>query len=1248
MAHAFVSMVIKKLEDAAALKVMNELGEEVYLVGNARAELEKLSSTFESIQSVLNHAEIMQFKDESIRVWFKELKGVAYDVEDILDEMIQWPEPGSGTNDGDHRHMGNQAWACLFSLFSCFGLPDWIRLAHESCTDNGSIGHKVRTFISKVMSQRDFAHRIKEVRAKLDQIAANKSTFSFPPTNHSSGGASELYKTDFQTSSLVDESHMRGRDEDKNIIVSKLISGSSSEEGRIHVISIVGVGGLGKTTLAQLICNDERVTRHFGKQVLWVCVSDDFNVINLTKAITKAAGGTSPPDSQLDSLQKQLMETLQDKLFLLVLDDVWNDDRERWKKLWLSLQTGAPGCKILVTTRSENVAITCRCSESAYIHKLKGLSDDDCWSLFSSRAFAERKMEDSLKEIGKEIVNKCKGVPLSVNVIREVMRSKETAEDWRDILESEIWEIPEIAEGILPALLLSYYNLPVHLKPCFAYCSLFPKDHVMEKDKLVKLWLAQGFIKPQGRREMEAIGEEYFNDLLKWSLLQDADVDNGVTKYKMHDVLHDLIKFITKNECCIFENGKTDISSITVRHSSFIATWETSHIPAPLCHAKKLRTLLQIGNSVINTIPDNLFQCARTLRALDLGVIGTSMFNSLTSKASIKELPSSIGLLKHLRYLDLSYSDIVELPESVSSLRNLQTLKLNGCACLQILPNGMSAMTCLRDLEIKDTGELKYLPKGLGGISSLRTLSRFMVGGDGGCKIGELKLLNSLQGNLVIQNLERVGSGEEAMKAKLYKKLHLRVLFLQMSRDDNFEMSVDDVERMDDVLEALQPPHINLKKLEIERCIGSKFPTWMEDLPFSNLVDLRLKDCYKCKQLPGLGRLPSLKFLLIEGGLIKRVGHEFYGNSCGGGINREAFPKLEELEFSDMYELEDWELRLEDKEIMTSLQSLTISKCPKLKALPTYLPKSLTSLKIQECSEISGILSMPLPSLQSLKTFQISYLGNMTSLPDGWEQLESLERVTISHCSRLRSLPGKLGQLKSLRSLEINDCPELQSLPQGLQGLISLLILDSSGILSRPLPKLPSLKKFQISNIDNIRSLPDGWKQLESLESLTIKYCYKLRSLPNDLVQLKSFRSLEINYCPELQSLPQGLQALISLRILSSSGILSRPLPKLPSLKTFDVSSFENMISLPYGWKQLESLETLTISDCYKLRSLPDELGQLKSLRSLEIHHCPELLSLPRGLRGLTSLKIKYSRKLAEKCREEDWSISDIQNIEIY
>ncbi|XP_058080620.1 putative disease resistance protein RGA3 [Magnolia sinica] len=1004
MADALVQVAIENLT--------NIIQQELSLVCGAPQQLKNLSSTFQAIQAVLHDAETRQVNDEKVRDWLGKLKDVAYDVDDFLDE---WEPTAHRSWESDSGRIRNKVRTCLFWPRSCF---------------------------SRVMSRYNLAHGIKELKERLDQIADEKNKYNFN-SSESSSQVSRLEIGRFQTSSLVDVSHVIGRVEDKDMIVSKLVSGSSREEGCIPVISIVGIGGLGKTTLARLVCNDEKVRSHFQK-VLWVCVSEDFDLKRLTKAIIEDAEGVSTTLSELNPLQNKLIGTLRGKLILLVLDDVWNDDKEKWEELRLPFQSSMNGSRILVTTRSNKVASM---MDASYLHKLGGLCDDDCWLLFRRRAFIGWEMEhclelERIEKIGKEIVKNCKGVPLSAKVIGSAMNSKRTAQDWQNILESETWALRDVAKGILPALLLSYYNLPTHLKQCFAYCSIFPKEHDLEKDTLVKLWLAQGFIRSEGNRDMEEIGREYFDDLLARSLFQDVEL--GRVSCKMHDLLHDLAEFITKKECQIIEIGKSDLGSVEARHSSLIVSDDVSIIPTPLCNVKKLRTFLLIGPSKIDTVPLDLFEHVRFLRSLDF------------SWTDIKRLPSSIGNLKHLRYLNLSSSGIEELPESMSHLSNLQTLKLNGCRSLCKLPRRMSAMVSLRHLEIERTDKLEHLPEGLGKVTSLRTLSKFVVGGDRGCMIGELKHLNLLQENLEIKSLERVASGDEAKEAELEKKLRLRRLSLQMSGDGN-------VESMNDVFECLRPPCTNLEELEIQNYIGSKFPTWMDDSSLSSLVKVELVNCNNCTQLPQLGKLPSLKHLEIQGNRVKLVGREFYGNSGNRGGKRVAFPKLEELYFRSMPKFKEWELRLEEGEIMPSLLKLVIRFCAKLKALPQSLPNTLRHLEIEECSKINGIscslplltnfqlcgsdgiLLRPLPGLLNLRKFEIGGLPNATSLPDGWEQLEALESLSVSFCSKLRSLPDRLRQLKMLKRLDISNCPKLGSLPEGLQDLRALEDLEING-----------------------------------------------------------------------------------------------------------------------------------------------------------------------------------------------------------
>ncbi|XXG50591.1 hypothetical protein AAC387_Pa02g4572 [Persea americana] len=271
------------------------------------------------------------------------------------------------------------------------------------------------------------------------------------------------------------------------------------------------MGGLGKTTLAQLVYNDKRIEKHFDLRA-WVCASEDFDSIRLTRAIVESLTGSPCHLMNLDPLQVALVKKLKGKKFLLVLDNVWNVKRSDWDELRAPLMVGLRGSGILVTTRSQDVLSIMGTGPP---HFLQGLSDDDCWFLFERLAFIDgnSNAHPNLVTIGKEIVNKCKGLPLAVKTLGGLLFSKLDEEEWIGILKSDIWDLPEDRNGILPALRLSYHHLPAHLKQCFAYCSIFPKGQYFKKGILVLLWMAEGFIQPKGNNQMEDIGGEYLADL---------------------------------------------------------------------------------------------------------------------------------------------------------------------------------------------------------------------------------------------------------------------------------------------------------------------------------------------------------------------------------------------------------------------------------------------------------------------------------------------------------------------------------------------------------------------------------------------------------------------------------------------------------------------------------------------------------------------------------------------------------------
>ncbi|XP_058107274.1 putative disease resistance protein RGA3 [Magnolia sinica] len=721
MAYSLVSTTVDKLN--------NILLDEVALLVGVTDEIERLSSTLTLIQAVLTDAETRQVKDKAVKIWLERLKDVSYDLDDLLDEWttealrLQAPDEDCGSSFGKKMVRG------FLSPVTSF--------------NHVMLRHKIRI-------------RIKEVRGRLDEIAKEKSQLGLRvDCGESERLDSEVRRGERETSSLLDQSLVVGREREKKDVLDLLLRESSGEVNEVPVvISIVGMGGLGKTTLAQLLYNDDDVKGHFNMR-MWVCVSEDFDVKRITKSIIESCdSGASCQHLDLDMLQSRLCKMLCTKRFLLVLDDIWSEDSEKWDKLRLPFQTGAFGSRIVVTTRSEKVALA---MGTNCMYKLAVLSEDNCWLLFSRGALKRRNAEESseLEEIGREIVKKCGGVPLAAKTIGSAMCSRRTRSQWDLVLGSEIWNSGDVLGGILPSLLLSYYDLPPTLKQCFTYCSVFPKDWWINKDVIIKLWVAQGFICSERSGEMEEISKLYFDDLLRRSLLQDAEIDSdgSIFRCKMHDLVHDLAQSVARSDCSVVEIRKQTLFNLNnVRHSFLIGSDEVNDEPdavaSILYKADKLRTL--VLHSTISRVPHNLFRL-RCLRALDL------------SRTSIEELPPTVGQLKHLRYLDLSYTCMKELPEEVSNCRNLQTLRLNGCARLCKLPIEMRKMISMRHLELDDTHMLKFLPLGIGRLTELRTLTNFIVGGgDEGCKCGELKHLNHLQGRLQITGLENVRSKDEA------------------------------------------------------------------------------------------------------------------------------------------------------------------------------------------------------------------------------------------------------------------------------------------------------------------------------------------------------------------------------------------------------------------------------------------------------------------------------------------------------
>jgi Leucine-rich repeat (LRR) protein len=925
-------------------------------------------------------------------------------------------------------------------------------------------------------------HKIKAVRKRLDEIAADKTKFNFPE-----GPIRPQFehRKREDTHSFVPEEEVVGREDEKKAV--KVLLFDSNVKENVSIIPIVGIGGQGKTTLAQYVYNDEEVKRHFDMR-LWACVSDLFDVKTIVQKLIESATKKRPESLEIDPLQSLLRETIGGKRCLLVLDDVWNENSNKWSDLKNLLVSGMRGSKVLVTTRNEKVA-NITCTASPYF--LGGLSESNSWDLFKKMAFkdGEKPKNPKLVEIGREIVQKCARLPLAIRSIGSLLYFKSSVDEWLYFKNNRLHKITQQDNVIFPILRLSYDHLLPHLKQCFAFCSLFPKDFTIRVEVLIQLWTAQGFIHSSDRIIcLEDVGREYFMDLLWRSFFQDIQRNKygDIESCKMHDLIHDLAQSIAGDECLISNPDAVKVVERT-RHVAFDSLNSVRYIPAPLLEADRLRTLLlrPPGSEFFppkiyrkRQVCDTLISSFKCLRALNM------------SHSNIKEVPISIGKLKHLRYLDLSRNNHIKLlPSSITKLQNLQTLVLDYCSGLKELPKDTRNLVSLRHLALYGCESLTHMPHGLVKLTALQTLSFYILGKKESSVpkqktgLSDLNGLDELRGSLRIKGLEHLRSSPlEAKAANLERKQYLRKLELKW--DHFIEAGYDSdkgIANDEQLLQNLRP-HLNLKELMIEGYASVRFPGWVSSL--SNLVSITISNCKWCQYIPPLDRFPFLKDLSLK--------------------------NLSALEYisNDTSDVSS-----------SSLQILWLRTLPKL--------RGWWRMREAVTTEHEQNYNLPLiPSFPSLSRLYISNCPIRYLLEEWLHNITSLEILNIRECPKLQISMSPLFQhLTALEDMEIDNCKELISNEdeEGVQCLGPTILrhLQIENItnlvsLSRELRNATALQWLDIINCPNLVSLPEWIADLTSLQTLQIRNCCNLMSLPEAMRRLTSLRRLTIFQCPGL------------------------------------------------------------------------------------------------------------------------------------
>ncbi|XP_022148515.1 disease resistance protein RGA2-like [Momordica charantia] len=1059
MAESLWTCVVEKVLE----KIASVVAEQIGVATGFNNALEELHKNLVEAENIINATTKKTSHDDLLRKGVNDLQLTVDEANDVLDLIVY--------EDLRKKVKSQTKWKVPFSF----------------CTSKYSPAFRLK----RAKEIKEILGMLSEHMDKLPKLASLGDN-----TTETEIDMNQLRETD----SKIDDFDIVGRDVELSSIVDRVIDATNRHV--TSILPIVGVGGLGKTTLAKLVINHERIKHHFNNNTIWVCVSQPFNVNKILGTILETLKDTpSGLEYKKEVLLGQLYKEMRGKKYFLVLDDVWNENRLLWDELKNCLMKITENSEngILVTTRSAEVA---KIMETLPSHHLGKLSDDQCWSLFQESANANGlSMTSSLKVVREELVKKIGGLPLIAKVWGSAEQYLGDPDKWVINLKSLVCNSLQNENSATSALKLSVDRLPRHsLKQCFAYCSNFPKDFEFTKEQLIQMWIAQGFIHlPKGRSNetIEDEGDRHFKILLRRCLFQDVVQDDRgiIVSCKMHDLIHDIACDVSNDHKLQYSNNSLD---------GEVWTDENKKI------ASKLRTIIYCEDQMMPPIMEKVihdkvmnFVCLRVLKM---------------NSRSISELPDSIGELKHLRYLDISGCSITQLPKSIALLYNLQTLNMGGLL-IKDLPKNIIDLVNLKHLQFYPYHFDTYkMPAYFGKLTQLQTLSYFVVGFENGHKISELGLLKNLKGSLNLCFLEKVESKEEARAAKLVEKENLDELEFEWSqshlRKDND--SYKDFE----ILEGLQP-HKNLRSLSIERSAIKSLPN---NIFVENLAVISLRDCQNCERLPMLGQLRNLERLEVYGlHSVQSISNEFYGNDCN---QRTLFPKLRAFLLSDMENLEQWKEVTVASNLTTfpCLESLNIWRCPKLMNIPDVFGY---------CDE-NGV--------EHLRHVTISGCDGLNKLPNGLQFCHSIEDLTIEDCSNLtlslqnknrlsslsigglHKLPEGMAHLKKLEAMKINggiqdyDFSPLMHLPS----LTYLHLCDDLGTAThvpRQVEHCTTLKFLIIENFEHIEALPEWFGNFTSLKRLGLYFCSNLKQLPSReaMLRLTELRALYVDRCPQLQ-----------------------------------------------------------------------------------------------------------------------------------
>ncbi|KAK1274206.1 Disease resistance protein RPM1 [Acorus gramineus] len=728
--------------------------------------MEEIMSEMEMIQAFIRHADRTITGEGPAAVWVGQVREASYSIEDIIDEFSYI--------------VGEQKTYYLITLLCLTGI----------------------------------AMQLQNIKIRIKGISERRTRYDIK-------GLEEGSSSKDVTGRSIDISPLHKEDDDIVGLKSnkeQLINWLKDDRANHMEISVCGMGGVGKTTLVAQVYKSEEIVQDFQWRA-WVTVSKSYNKNDILRSIIKELfhdkkemipQGTDGMNTK--ELAENLHGCLVDQRYLIVLDDVW--DVSLWSEIKDVFNTGKR--RIMFTTRNSEIA-TSLASSSDRVFNIKPLHDDEARKLFCNIAFGGDQggiCPTELEDLAKETINKCDGLPLAIVTLGGLLRTKRSAMEWNDTLKSLNWMLtnsPQL-EKMSNILMLSFHDLPHYLKNCFLYCSAFPEDYRIKRKRIIRLWVAEGFIEERDGMTMEEIAEQYLNQLVLRNMLFDDERNEWgrLEVCKMHDIVREVAISISKKQkfcMTLEEQPTTGVRRISVAEVN-------DSIQEKLGKMSRLRSLLVFATNFFNIKTSLGF---KLLRVLDL------------QDAPVDSIPDEVGDLFNLRFLGLRKTKVKVLPKRLKRLQNLQTLDL-AYSNVEKIPNGVTKLPNLRHVFL----ELQTLQ----GISSSNEVVR---------QVGDLTQLRSFA---IVDVRESQGT---KLCASIKKMRFLHQLQIQAT----------DIGKAPLVLETLDPPPPLLQTLSLGGRLQGTLPRWFKSL--TNLKILYLKSSgLKEDPLLSLKSLPNLVVITLE------------------------------------------------------------------------------------------------------------------------------------------------------------------------------------------------------------------------------------------------------------------------------------------------------------------------------------------------------------------------------------------------